>query len=308
MSRKLIPDSFFRNGFPEAETHRPTVVLQPRSGTLHTVRGHAAPKAGFTLIELLVVIAIIAILASMLLPVLSQARQRGYRASCLSNVKQAAAGINMYLDDNQSSLYCAGQPKGGSGHTNQLSNYYDPLGLGFLVKGKYLPLSVLACPGRDSAAVPDSDYWKVRNPKDMEKLWMSNDNWISCDYAFFATWLVDANSNPDGGYAYDRPPTPFVYPTVPNWNFKKAHGFTPMIADAFGGLDVSVGSGISLGDLYRPHSGVGTNVGYLDGSAKFLQVKRLGNNLLQLLNAGNTANQGGNSGCYHFCNAAAFNR
>lgn len=111
-------------------------------------------RVAFTLIELLVVIAIIAILAALLLPVLSRAKAMAHGIKCVNNAKQLQLAWQMYADDHQQQLpnvggWCRG-------------NFTDPPGpdntnLDLLRNGQLGPYlvntDVYKCPGDKSANV-----------------------------------------------------------------------------------------------------------------------------------------------------------
>jgi len=82
-------------------------------------------RKAFTLVELLVVIAIIALLASLLLPVLSRTKSQGKQAACLSNLHQFGFALQMYANDNAGDLV-ANLPANLSGHSWVQGNLQIP--------------------------------------------------------------------------------------------------------------------------------------------------------------------------------------
>ncbi|HEX8341313.1 MAG TPA: type II secretion system protein [Tepidisphaeraceae bacterium] len=106
-------------------------------------------KRAFTLVELLVVIGIVALLISILLPVLSSARQAGQRVKCLSNLRSMQVAQALYVAENRGYLVHSGFGHGGA-HTDAEIAWFNVLQR--YGSNKLLP----RCPGDDSPHWPEN--------------------------------------------------------------------------------------------------------------------------------------------------------
>src|SRR5215510_12987258 len=88
--------------------------------------GQTRHSHAFTLIELLVVIAIIAILASLLLPALAKAKEKGKATSCINSLRQMAIAQNLYMGDNDSRFCFTFQVRGDNVIRRAWFNFLQP--------------------------------------------------------------------------------------------------------------------------------------------------------------------------------------
>ena len=224
----------------------------------------ARPYGGvFTLIELLVVVAIIAILASMLLPVLGRARQQAKITTCLSQLKQVGIGMHSYADDSDDYLPMrTGSMTSAFGSTDWALNNVEtwdlrvPMGLGLLTSGGYLgpaydpawyPSRVaqiqVCTDGNDNSGAPHPFYVPNRIP-----------------YSYEATL-------PTGGATWG--PANDCTGKLQQFPFKGGTG-VPACQTSRWTAWVACAAHANIGGVpIRPHGAHGSSVLYFDGSVLF---------------------------------------
>ena len=219
-------------------------------------------KRRFTLIELLVVIAIIAILAAMLLPALQRARTSARRIVCLNNVKQLATAAFMIHDDNDETLARTLYRFGG---------YYPSLTATQESQDWNIETVADYVQGATSTTGVVGGTW-ICPSHPLSESWLTHDlgfNFISASYSYFGQIPASATNahdqltdqNLESGRV-------LIMDTFYQWNSTDAYTFNH---GEFGGGGSLHKANYGSPSLTAP-SIDGTNVGYGDGSARWVSA------------------------------------
>ena len=196
---------------------------------------------GFTLVELLVVVAIVAILASLLLPALARAKERGRRAVCLNNLSQLLKSCTMYAMDNDDKFFGARQ--------GSVQIALDPLEQK-AASAAGLFGSIWTCPNRPGFPVYEA----------------SNDQWL-IGYQYFGGIT---NWNTPRGVLPSRSPV----------KLSSSNPFWVLAADATMKVERKWGGGSEMFANMPPHQNSrhqpeGGNQVHIDGSARWVNFEQM---------------------------------
>jgi prepilin-type N-terminal cleavage/methylation domain-containing protein/prepilin-type processing-associated H-X9-DG protein len=216
-------------------------------------------RAGFTLIELLVVIAIIAILAAILLPVLSAAKDKAKRTTCLNNLKQINVAFDLYAGDNQDMLPAMPNTTFGGVATNIWALFYKPLVM------KYVGLTGAPSPRDKVFDCPADAYW------------YSKDVYMDGSFFLSATNLYTSYGYNGLGGTADSPPTLPGQTTFPGLFGRKLSGIhdqakTALIADFTAARPFSWHQGLRLPDGEAGVNNAKNMVGFVDGHVAYIPI------------------------------------